>query len=430
VKAGRCATARVRLLLALLLSCGSISEASADEGPELDRFLHAARTRDAGVLARRADEVAAAREHEAAWLGLAPRFSAVAAYTRNEVEVGITLPTEAGSETIVTTPRDQLDLTLKAEIDLVDVPGWSRIAATSDAQRAAHARTQDGERVLEEGVVRAYFDLLGAQSLESAARRGVEVGRASLDVARGRRAAGVGSELDERRAERDLAERVRLVVQAGDERTRAARRLERASGLSADRLAGRIAVELREPPAVGELTGEAARRPDVVAARIDAERASADRTGTWAALAPRVSGSFSERFTNAAGFGVSPAWAAGVSATWTLDPAAVGDGRARDATARAAELRARVAVEDAVDEIRDRHADVVLRRAALLAATEERVAAEAAADVARARDAAGTSTVLDRLLAERDELTAQVEEARAQARLASARALLELAVGR
>jgi len=367
--------------------------------------------------------VRAEREHDATWWGLGPTLSATASYTRNQEEIVVALP----QIDVVTTPIDQLDLTLRAELDIVDVPSWSRIDSSGDRAIAEAARADAARLRVEEDVVRAYYDRVAAEGVEDAATNALDVARHSLLVVVAKREAGIGSDLDEQRARLEIAQRMQTLADARSSRERSERRLRTSSGLAADGRAPLLAQDLSPPAPLSARLASAPRQPAVRAAVADEAAARAEATEAWSALAPRITAVFSERITNAAGFGPSPFWSAGATATWRLDPASIGDGRAREASEEVARVRTARALEDALDTLRDRHADVETRIAQLRAATSERDASSLAATVARARHDAGTATSLDRLLAERDDLAARVAETRARAQLALARALLDLA---
>ena len=163
------------------------------------------------------------------------------------------------------------------------------------------------------------------------------------------------------------------------------------------------------------------------------ETRAADRTAdaAWAALAPVLAASASERLTNATGFtGKVASYALGVNATWTLDPAAYFGARAQSSARAVAEVREKRARQQASDDLHAAWQEVRAGIARARAARAESEASARAAALARERYKAGAATQLEVQQAERDAFNSEVARIGAQADLAYARAAVRLDSGR
>jgi outer membrane protein TolC len=149
---------------------------------------------------------------------------------------------------------------------------------------------------------------------------------------------------------------------------------------------------------------------------------------TWLELVPTLSAFGQERFTNATGFGESPSWTLGLSATFRLDPAQIGRARVDDSAYAVALAEEAKSAQAAHDQAEDAALTVDARESAARAARAESTAAKKALQVARARYSAQNAKQLDVELAERDDLQAEVNRIQADANLELARALYRIAV--
>jgi len=146
----------------------------------------------------------------------------------------------------------------------------------------------------------------------------------------------------------------------------------------------------------------------------------------FANLFPTISGTASERVTNAAGFGQPSLWSIGISLSWTLDflrPAQLATREHGAAIAEIRDERTQAQVETAVYEAWHRVSSLIARAQAARAAA---ASSERAASVAAARLAAGTGSALEVSQAQRDSLLAQVRRIQADADLIVARHVLHL----
>jgi outer membrane protein TolC len=310
---------------------------------------------------------------------------------------------------------------------LVDIPSFVNVRTATRRVQAATYRAQATARDTDRAVVDAYYDRISAYGVEQAALRALRASRESQDVIRGKRAAELASDTDMARAEAEVERRVQALAEAGLARTLAERRLRTLTGLEARGEAQLPELDVTPPPPLSALTGTVDTLPGVRAATADEAASASKKSAAWLTLVPRLNAEATQRFTNVIGLARSPAWAAGVSAEWRLDPSSWGSARREQANVALASLSKQRAVEEAQAAIEDAHAEISARIARARAANAQINAARRAAETARARLTAGTATSLDVTVAERDVFDAEVAEAQARAELARSRAHLTLA---
>jgi outer membrane protein TolC len=394
-------------------------------GQSLDAFL--ARV-TASAEVREAEAVVAQRAGERTQsLGaLIPSLSARAGYTRNEVEVAVTLP---GGARAVITPQDQLDASLTLDVPLLDLGAWSRLGAARSALSAAEFRRAASVDDVRRGVTRAWFTWVGASALRDASARAVEAARRSVERAQRRVEAGRGTTLDQQRAEADLARAEQDLADAALTADTAARTLRSTTGLDATAPPPLPEDPLRDVAPLPAWERGAGDTPAVRAAESEARVGDATRAASWMRLVPSLNASATQRWTNAAGFGPEAVWSAGVSLSWRLDLATVGAAQAAVAAELAAHTRAERARRDARDAVFTAWSQVHTGILRARATRSREVAAVAAAETARRRLDEGAGTALDVLLAERDAASAQAARVQSDADLGYARALLRIAAG-
>lgn len=437
--------------LAVLMTVGSLTAAvvgpSAEAGepgaepaaappgpvalPSLEAFLAAAATHAPSIRVSEATVDQREREHDHAVLGLLPVLRASASYTRNQYEASTAIPQADGSVVKVTiTPEDQLVAEIRVDVTLLDAPAIRRIGAADSQREQARLDVADATLAARRDVLRAYYARVAAESVERAAERALEAARANAKVIATRLDAELATELDALRADAEVDRRIQDVGAAHRQVLLAGRKLESLTGLPPVGAAPELAPDLTP---LGDVTPSRARVADLPAVRsADAgvDVASANATSSWLVLVPRINGFASERFTNASGFGQSPAWAVGLSAEWALDPAAIGQGRVDSAGVKVAQARRDQVVAAATDAFLDAEADVETLRLDALAARTEEATSKRAAQIAVAEWQAGKATALDVLLANRDAFQAEVARVQADANLELARALFDASFGR
>lgn len=389
----------------------------------LDAFLAAGRTRGLDVReAALVREQARAQvdEARARWL---PSLSVTGGYTRNEVDVVVTIPAGPSSSTQATlTPLDQADVTLQATVPLIDVGAWLATASAEATADASAARLEAARVDADLAIVTAYHQVVATRALRDAALRAREAAEAQADRARSRRAADLASDLEIERAEAESARAEQQIAEAELQVTLAERAIEVLTGLRAGtRRATPTPDDLAVPASD---SGSLADLPEVRAADAEVRAARVSRDAGWAALTPVVSGFARERITNAAGFGPSALWAVGVQASFTLDflrPAQIGT---RERQLELAELRRERAVELTRTRVIEADARVRSAIARVRAARAGEVSARRARDVATARLEASLGTQLDVLVAERELFAAEAARIQAEGELAVARFVL------
>jgi outer membrane protein TolC len=395
----------------------------------LEDFLRAGRA--ANFDARDARTTAEQRGHEAdAALGrLLPSVSAVAGYTRNQVEVSVSRPGSNGQvESAIISPLDQVDATFTLRVPLVDVGAWRRLGAAREAEGSARFRIAATENDTDAEVARLYYTLVGATWLRDAGEKSLKASEKNLEIVDLRRKAERALETDVLRARVEV-ERARLRVADAERQVRSASRaLRTATGLEATPGAPDM------PPMPGAAPSPSA---DALAARVlatpavraaEAEVAAAEKTraAAWSALLPTVGASATERLTNATGFaGRNALYNVQLSATWNLDYTTVTQARAAESAAALAKSRAERARRLQHDQAADAADRVASERVRLEAAVAEERAAEAVVAAFRERLAAGTAALHEVVQAERDAFSATASRIQAGADLAYARVLLE-----
>jgi len=399
----------------------------------LDAFLKAARQRNAEAQISRAELAAAEATLTRARAALLPNLDVSASYARNQYPVEVTLPGAPGmpAQSVVVTPRDQLDATFTAQVPLFDGQAYARLQGATASRQAAAAHDRAAIEDVLLAVLRAYHEALSARGVEEAAQHAWEAAQATEQRLAARVEEGRATTLQLRRAQADTARARQSLVNATTARTAAARTLATLSGLDERPSAIESPVPARlDVPAL--VASAIDRRADVAAARAerDAARASA-REARWA-YAPSLAARGSERLTNATGFaGREATWEVSVVLTWNLFDSLGREAGVRESDARLAQAETRLA--DRLRRTRDEVANAVDRmRAAeesLQAAREEETAAVEAARLAREAVEAGTATSVDLTVAERDAFSAQVSLARAQADLAVAVAEVKHSTG-
>lgn len=402
------------------------------EAQRLAGFLDAARTHAIDVREAEALADQARGSVDESRARLLPSFTATGAYQRNEYEVVVSIPTGTGGTTNATfTPYDQLSATLTLNVPIVDLSAWVSFFASERSADAAEARVESATFDASISTATAYYQLVAAHAVLASAERALGAAEENLRYVQARLGPGLASELDEARASADVARASQTVAEAELQVALGTRNLFVLTGLEA--AAEDVTLE-RGAPLDGEgdladWTGHLGDTPSIRAARLDREAAERLRDAAWFALAPTLSGSASERLSNASGFSPQAQWALAVTLSFTLDfgaPAVIATREGAASAAAAREERAALLAETQVREAFFRVRSLLARVEAARAGTS---ASERAVQVAHARFDAGTGTALDISNAERDLFAAEVAEIQAEADLLLQRALLRLRTG-
>jgi outer membrane protein TolC len=293
-------------------------------------------------------------EARARWL---PSFTATGGYTRNEVDVVVTIPTGATTSTQATiTPLDQADLTLQVNVPVIDVGAWLDFAAAEASADASDRRAEATHAETDLAIATAYHQVIATRALLDAAVRGRGAAQASLERARARVTAALASDLEVARAEAEVARVDQQIADAELQVALAERNLEVLTGLDVgDERALVQADDLEAPPAASasdvERLAEVAR-----GRRRRSRRAPLSRRLVGCACADGL-GLRARADHQRLRVRASALWALGVQATFTLDfgrPARIGTRERQEALATLRRERALETARTRVVEARAR----------------------------------------------------------------------------
>lgn len=416
---------RLTCLFSAVALTASMPGAAIAQQP-LGEFLAGAEThstdiREALELARSLDGAAGEARGR-----LLPTGTATASYTRNEREVVVNLGPD---RTAVITPFDQLDARFSITMPILDVAAWETFLGAEASADAADARAELAADTVRLTVVQTWHTLVAARALMDATAGSLRAAESARDAAAARVEVGVSPEAELARAEAEVARARQAAAEAELAATLASQNLTVLTGIVPDDRRVELTADLSAEPPLASFTGGVSSTPTVEAAVDDTRAAERVRDGAIASLFPTISGSLSERVTNAAGFGPNSVWALSFTATWTLDfvrPFSIERTEGSLAAARIREEEALLLTEAAIVEAYSRV--VSLRERAAAADAALAASTRAAAD-AQARFESGVGTQLEAILSERDRFTAEVSRIQALGDLAVARAALRVRAG-
>lgn len=421
-------TRRLAAALAAALALTLVAPARAET---LDDLLAAARANSLDLEEQEALALEADAETRLEKAARLPSLSITGFYAINQREVIIELPGDDGMfGTAPIAPRHQLDATITLSVPLLDIATWKRIDAADANADARRATAAAAALEVDRAVVVAYYQWVAGNALVEAAQVSQQTAADSLAVIEGRLAAGFASQVDVARAKADVARAAQSIADAELIVANATRQLETLTGRAPTGAAPPLPTDVAEEAPLAEWTGDVDRLPSVRAAHAAFRAGRVAYEAASVAWLPTVSAFASERLTNAEGFGAPDAFSAGVTATWNLDARTYRAAQSAQARYRTGAVRTERATQEARDRIVDAWNAIEARRAASVAAAAQLEAAGEALSVARTRIAAGLTTPLDLLTAQRDAFSAEVGLVQARAELAAARALLRLAAGR
>ena len=364
---------------------------------------------------------AAAQLARAAWL---PALRAQAIYTR--------LDDERALGERVLTPRDSLNAALVLSAPLVDLQKWRQGARAKDAIAAARDRSADVERRFAQQLGAAYLGLLLERRALEVAERAAATSRTQMQIAQARRAEGLGTRLEEVRAERELR----------DNQGRAA--LGRAALAAAQEALGAItaagepldAIEAPTLPALHTLEAalrEVRRRPDLAALARDVALLEREVSDGWVDYLPTL-GLTAQPFLQRPATPTLPAqgWQAQLALVLPIydggaRPAAQSDRQARLVQARASMT---LALLEAESEVRASVTMLSHRQEALTEVEASARLADESLLLARTAFSEGAGTQVDLIDAERSARDAAAAVAVATHDRDRARLALLLATGR
>ncbi len=399
--------------------------------PKLSYFLERAKSYSAENRSATALAQQRGAEADQALLVLFPSLSATAGYTRNQYEVIAQIPNGPNSLRSATfTPTNQWDATVSLDVPIIDTRNFLQLKAARSNRQAALADAANTEQDIATQVGTAYYQLVGADALQASAEQAAATAEQNLQIVQTRLQSGLASELDADRARTEIERDHQSVEEAKLLGQQARRALRRYTGVEPTGTIPKLEPSGVSEGALLQWTSGVESMPAIRAAVAKVNTAQMLADAAYAPLLPSLSASARERITNAVGFGQSPYWAAGLTATWHLsasDEAAIRAGQQSLSVARAELDRVRRVVRDGIE---DEYDQVRSQRVRVSAALAQQRASQQAADVARVRYTAGTATHLELLQAERDAFAAQVAYVQACADLELARFLLRLRAGR
>ncbi|RJS21239.1 TolC family protein [Corallococcus sp. H22C18031201] len=401
----------------------------------LESFVRAAHEGSPDNLEARASLAQQQAQADAVLGGALPGLSARGTYTRNQhaTELDLKLDPNAPPVHAVITPLNQLDGTLTLNVPLVDLARFQRIGAARTGATAAEHQTRATHLQVEANVTQGYYQLVANGALVDASRRALDVSRESLRLTEARFGAGTAAALDVDRAQAEVERQVQQLASAELGLTLSARTLQSLTGLTPELenlASAAVQDDLHTEPSLETFVPQDAQLPLLAASLSLTEAAEKQARAQRLTLLPTLSGSVTERFTNAAGFsGHSAQYQALLNLNWALDYTTFANIRVQDAAAsvaKAREERTRRATHDAIHRAWSQvNANIAKSRSARAQVQASNHASELALD----RYQVGATTQLDLLQAQRDAFSAEVSRIQADAELANARLQLRLAAG-
>ncbi|HEX7089955.1 MAG TPA: TolC family protein [Longimicrobiales bacterium] len=391
---------------------------------EANRDLRAVDARMRGARAARTE----------AALDLAPTITARAGYSRQRLAAA-SFP---GAGALPDQDVWDAGVQLGWELDL-----FGRLRGSFQGRSALLESAEEDRRgariLIAAEVVRAYFDLRGAQDRLAVARRNAENQRSTLRLTQDRLELGRGSALDTERAQAQLSSTLATIPALEAEIAAAHHRIAVLLGETpgqalpglAERVGPPVLPELRVPDPVAV----ARRRPDVRGAKHRLEAGAAFLGAAKADYLPRISigavAGYTASAFDALGDHGTPRYAIGPVISWPLFDLARVRTRVDAARANEAEAAARYdqAFLTALEEVQTALTAYARARERLRHLEEAAAASERATALARLRFEEGASDFLEVLDAERRLLEAQARLAAGRADASNALVSVYRAIG-
>ena len=335
---------------------------------------------------------AAAKLARAGWL---PSLRGQATYTRIDGERAL------GDRVLV--PQDATNAALVLNAPLLDAPRWKLSGRARDAVGSERLRAAEVERRLALSLGESYLAVLLQRRAVEVTERAVETSRTQLGIAQQRRAGGVGTRLEEVRAERELR----------DNQGRSA--LARAALTAAQEALGAVAganepLDADAPPTLPALPRLAAAlselkdRPDVAALTRDLQISQRAVDDGWLDYLPTV-GLTASPYVQAPSTATQPerGWQAQLALAVPLFDGGFRSAAQRDRRADLAEARAALdeRLLEAGATLRATAGELVHREQALKDTEASAALAEESLQLARTAFREGVGTQVDLIEAER-----------------------------
>jgi len=357
---------------------------------------------------------------------LMPSLGVSGTYTLNQYEAAI----GAGADKLVVQPQHGLSASVQLSVPLLDLASWKRVGAAKLLETAARESLTATELEVERQVAQFYFQLVGSHAIRQSYQASLAVAVQTAEIARAKRDEGTATDLDVARSEVETETLKRIISDQELAMALARRALSSITGIDPTDDAPVLTDDLHEEASLVSWEAKADEVASVKSAMAQREASERQASAARWSLAPTVGATATEQASNAAGFVGQTAYFTGmVTATWRLDVPTLARIRGQDVAAGSARLleeRARTTARDAVHEAWQRVRSGIV---AGKATRTQAAAAKIALDVARERYAAGSSTQLDLIQAQRDWSSSEAARIQADANLRLARIQLRLAAG-
>ena len=420
-------TAALPALAALLLA--------ADAPPSLTEFLASAKAHNHAIGISRAQleqQEAAVRQ---ALASLTPTVQLTGGYTRNQYSGVLdipSLPSGGAPRSITIQPFNSWTGTAGVSVPILSPQNLYRYQGSKYGREASAQAERASEADVLLSTAQAYYQVVGAQGVGDAARTAVRTAEDNLQVTEARRREGTETQLAADRARTDLARANQTLASAQQTLAVAIRNLETLSGRRVDSPLPALGEPETFSGTEDDVVREALeRRPELAQSSAALHQQETAVKEAWAGLAPTVTATAQEHYTNAPGFiGHDTYWTAGVNLSWTLDPVGT-PANVQHARAAAEEQRQRLLQEqDSVrDDVHSSWLSVEATRARLAEAIAEAKSTDEALTITRVQYREGTATSLEVSQAQRDAFNAQASLAQTRADLAAAVLSLRKAAG-
>jgi outer membrane protein len=328
---------------------------------------------------------------------------------------------------------DQWSANLLLTVPILVPTAWAGVHRATSARNLAKATVADVRRELAAAVARAYLGIVLHRRQSQVAARARDTARAHFDFARARLLGGIGTSLDDVRAEQELRSDEVQVAAAQAAMSRAQAAL--ATVLSADHPVDVVdEVPLAAPPSAATAPDEARRnRSDLKILESRLRAAQHSRHDVWTLYSPFLTAN-GQGFVQDTGSVLQPraGWQAQLVLTLPFYDGGIRGGVAKERAANESEIRVQLeaAIRDLAVEVRTAFEIVMRSDEGLNAARQAARLAGKAAELADLAYRAGATTNLEVIDAERRARDAETQAALAEDAARQARLDLLLVTGR
>ncbi|MBU8898581.1 TolC family protein [Corallococcus sp. M34] len=190
----------------------------------------------------------------------------------------------------VVQPGSAFNANLNLSVPLVAPQRWLAASRAKQAVDVARASESDVRRLVASGAAQAYLSVVLQRRLLAVAVQARDTARAHLEFSQARRSKGLGTRLDEARAQRELYDNEARVQLAATALNRSREALGVAVGVDGPLDAAGDAV-LASPPALAEALKAVEQREDIASQRARLSLAERTYAESWADFMPTLSAS-------------------------------------------------------------------------------------------------------------------------------------------